>query len=141
MCSRNDFERTLFKCCIRFFKCYINEKKLIFVSSNKIITRKCFKDDTSKFYNFNTIIRKNESWKFSNNRFYLSRIINSSVLKKNWIFFLRNMIDLHKKISANNAKQKLRFIIVIKVKRDVQWRRLILSHLKTIISNKRRRKI
>ena len=51
------------------------------------------------------------------------------------------MIDLHKKIFADNAKQKLRFVIVVKVKRDAQWRRLILSRLKTSISNKDRKKI
>ena len=64
------------------------------------------------------------------------KITDSSVLKRKWKNSLRNMIDLHKKISADNAKQKLRLVIVVKVRRDVQWRRLILSRLKTIISNK-----
>ena len=51
------------------------------------------------------------------------------------------MINLHKKISADNAKQKLRLVIVVKVRRDVQWRRLILSRLKIIKSNRRRKEI
>ena len=58
------------------------------------------------------------------------KITDSSVLKRKWKNSLRNMIDLHKKISADNAKQKLRLVIVVKMKRDVQWRRLILSRLK-----------
>ena len=40
------------------------------MSSNKSITRKCSKDETNRLYDFNTIIKENESLKFQNNRLY-----------------------------------------------------------------------
>ena len=56
-----------------------NERETVFVTSKEFrkefVTtserrrkRKCFRDDTSKLYDFNTIIRKNESLRFQNNR-------------------------------------------------------------------------
>ena len=57
----------------------LNKRKTIFVTSKEFrkefVTtferrrrKKCFKDDTSKLYDFNTIIKENESLKFQSNK-------------------------------------------------------------------------